>query len=213
MVTTSKTLIVWRHGQTDYNRQFRVQGQVDTPLNEVGRTQARAAAEHLLQLPISWIVASPLQRAWITAEAVSRPLSLPVELDDRLRERNFGSWEGKTAEEIKAQWPEDFTSWREWGDPDPERTGVEPRREVGKRVAEAWREHMERLGPGETLLCVSHGSACTQGITELLGIDPSDWFGIHGMDNCHWAILQSSNRRPGWRIMGYNLGAKDPAIL
>lgn len=207
-----KTLIIWRHGQTDYNLGRRVQGQIDIPLNERGRAQAESAASVLAGLPISRIVASPLGRARETAETVARRLGMAVELDERLKERNFGSWEGLTAEEIQAGWPEDFTSWRDWGDPNPERTGVELRREVGERVAESWREHAGRIVDGETMLLVSHGSACTQGVTAMLGIDPSDWFGIHGLDNCHWAVLQSSNRKPGWRIMGYNLGAEDTAI-
>lgn len=208
-----KTLIIWRHGQTDYNLQLRVQGQVDVALNERGLRQAEAASRELARLELSRIVASPLTRALQTAETVASRLGLPVETDARLQERNFGAWEGLTAEEIRAGWPNDFTSWRDWGDPDPLRTGVEPRRDVGKRVAGAWRDYAQEMEPGQTILFVSHGSACTQGVTELLEIDPSDWFGLQGLDNCHWAVLQSTKRKPGWRISAYNLGVEETRIL
>lgn len=207
-----KTLLLWRHGQTDYNAALRIQGQVDIPLNECGLAQAQAAAALLAQEPIVRIVSSPLQRAAATAGAVAKLLGVSVELDERLKERDFGQWEGLTGEEIKAGWPQEFTTWREWGDPDPQLTGVETREAVGERMAAAFREHAKELEPGQTMLLVSHGSACTQGITALLGINPSDWFGIHGMDNCHWARLESTPRHPGWRLMSYNLGAQDTRI-
>lgn len=207
MGDTSKTLLMWRHGQTDYNANLRIQGQIDIPLNDTGLAQAQAAAVELAKEPIVRIVSSPLARALGTAAPVAKLLGLPVETDIRLQERDFGQWEGLTGEEIKAGWPDDFTSWRDWGDPDPERTGVETRRAVGERMSQACREYAASLGEGETMLIVSHGSACTQAITTLLGLDCSDWFGIHGMDNCHWARLETTPRKPGWRVRAYNLGS------
>lgn len=209
----TKNLVMWRHGQTDYNKQLRVQGQVDIALNPTGREQAEAAAAVLATMPITRIVASPLGRAVDTAQALASRLELPVDLDERLKERAFGAWEGLTAEEIKAGWPDDFTTWRDFGDPDPEKTGVELRKDVGLRVAAAYRDHAAQAKDGETILFVSHGSATTQGISALLGIEPGDWYGLHGMDNCHWAVIQSTHRPPLWRIRSYNLGAQDTNIL
>ncbi|MCV0002146.1 histidine phosphatase family protein [Mobiluncus mulieris] len=212
MENTAKTLLLWRHGQTDYNAALRIQGQIDIPLNATGVAQAEAAAAQLATEPIVRIVSSPLGRAVATAQCAAKLLGLPVETDARLQERGFGQWEGLTGEEIKAGWPDDFTSWRDWGDPDSARTGVESRRAVGERLSQACRDFAADLSAGQTMLVVSHGSACTQAVTTLLGLDCRDWFGFHGMDNCHWARLETTSRHPGWRVRGYNLGASDTRL-
>lgn len=77
-------LILWRHGQTDYNSQGRIQGQVDVPLNETGRDQARRAAEDIAALGPTRIVSSPLIRARDTAEALASLTGLSVEIDEGL---------------------------------------------------------------------------------------------------------------------------------
>lgn len=212
MGTAAKTLIICRHGQTDYNLVPRVQGHVDIPLNQQGKQQALHAAEVLQKTPIVRIIASPLQRAAQTATAIAKPLGLTVEFDPRLQERNFGQWEGLTWEEIKTGWPKEYDTWLEGGNPAPENTGVESREKVGQRMALALQDFSAAMSPGQTILVVSHGSACTQGITTMLGINPNRWFGIGGMDNCHWACLQTSQRHPGWVLRGYNLGAEDTSL-
>ena len=93
-------LIVWRHGNTDWNAGNRVQGQTDIPLNELGREQAAAAAAMLAALKPDAIVASDLQRAARTAAALAALTGLPVRTDARLRERYFGQWQGLTMTEV-----------------------------------------------------------------------------------------------------------------
>jgi|RhiMethySRZTD1v2_1073278.scaffolds.fasta_scaffold05050_16 broad specificity phosphatase PhoE len=90
-----------RHGQTDWNAQGRIQGHTDVPLNATGVAQAQAAAGRLQGRGIDWIVSSPLARARSTAEFVARRLGLPVQLDDDLKERRFGAFEGMIADEVK----------------------------------------------------------------------------------------------------------------
>jgi broad specificity phosphatase PhoE len=90
-----------RHGQTDWNAQGRIQGHTDVPLNATGVAQAQAAAGRLAGRGIDWIVSSPLARARSTAEFVARRLGLPVQLDDDLKERRFGAFEGMIADEVK----------------------------------------------------------------------------------------------------------------
>ncbi len=90
-----------RHGETDWNVQKRLQGHTDTPLNENGREQARAAIALLQNHPIDRIVASPLSRAFETAEIVNAALKKPIETHEGLKERHFGLFEGKTHEEIE----------------------------------------------------------------------------------------------------------------
>lgn len=92
---------VLRHGQTDWNAQLRLQGSTDIPLNETGREQARTAAQFLAAQGITRIVASPLSRAYETAEIVAQSLGLPVQTDPRLIERNFGLFEGMTIDEVE----------------------------------------------------------------------------------------------------------------
>ncbi|UDF04606.1 histidine phosphatase family protein [Asticcacaulis sp. AND118] len=92
---------VLRHGQTDWNAQMRLQGSTDIPLNETGREQARVAARFLADQGITRIVASPLIRAYETANIVGRALDLPVITDGRLTERHFGIFEGLTIDEVE----------------------------------------------------------------------------------------------------------------
>ena len=92
---------VLRHGQTDWNAQMRLQGSTDIPLNETGREQARVASRFLRDQNITRIVASPLSRAFETAQIVAEALGLPVETDPRLIERNFGLFEGLTVDEVE----------------------------------------------------------------------------------------------------------------
>ena len=94
------TILLARHGETDWNRDLRVQGHSDTPLNETGRAQARELARSLAAEPIHAIYASDLARARETAEIVAAARKLEVSSEPGLRERSFGSWEGLTRQEI-----------------------------------------------------------------------------------------------------------------
>lgn len=104
-------LIFLRHGETEFNRAGRWQGQIDSPLTAKGREQARAAAERMGTIRIKEILSSPLGRAHDTALIVGERLNLPVRCDDRLMEVGSGFCEGLTHEEIEARWP-GFIAWR-----------------------------------------------------------------------------------------------------
>jgi uncharacterized phosphatase len=93
------TLLLIRHGETDWNAEGRLQGHTDRPLNDYGRRQAHALAERLASDEIAAIYASDLARARETAEIVGARLGLPVVLEPGLRERDWGSWEGLTGSE------------------------------------------------------------------------------------------------------------------
>jgi glucosyl-3-phosphoglycerate phosphatase len=182
-----------------------MQGQIDIPLDDVGRWQAAEGARHLSQRHRpARIVASDLERATSTAQMLSDLVGVPVEADARLRERHFGEWEGRTAKEISDQWPEEYEVWRSGGD--PKRTGAETRAEVAERVALAVEEHAAELTDTETLVVVAHGAAITLGITALLGLDAS-WRIMTGLTNAHWSLLHPSGRQPGrWHLEAHNLG-------
>jgi broad specificity phosphatase PhoE len=99
------TILLVRHGETDWNRERRWQGHADRPLNETGRTQAHALAELLAADPPEAIWSSDLTRARETAEIVGARLGLPVAFDERLREVDVGEWSGLTAAEAEERFP------------------------------------------------------------------------------------------------------------
>ena len=202
---SASRVVLWRHGQTDLNIAGRIQGSLDVPLNDSGRSQAQAAAAVLAEYSPSLVVSSPLARAHSTAQALAHSLDLDVDVDDRLVERDFGRWEGLDRDAIRSGWPEQFATWTSGGQ--PEGLGVETRAAVGERVSAAIDEWAGRAEG--TVVVVAHGSALTCGVSALLGMDPENWFGLRGMDNCHWAILAAQlGRQPAWRINAYKLGAK-----
>lgn len=101
-----------RHGVTDWNRDTRIQGQLDIGLNETGRWQARRLALALADEELSAVCASDLARAIETARELTQPRGLEVIADPGLRERGFGTFEGSTFVEIEARWPVDAARWR-----------------------------------------------------------------------------------------------------
>jgi broad specificity phosphatase PhoE len=99
------TILIARHGETDWNRAGRFQGHADPPLNESGRRQAEKLAEALGDEPPDAIYASDLRRAFDTAEFVGARFGLPVVRERALREIDVGSWQGLTRDEIDdRQW-------------------------------------------------------------------------------------------------------------
>ena len=195
-------LIIWRHGNTDWNGDNRVQGQTDTPLNDLGRRQAAAAAPRLAALRPDAIVASDLSRAADTAAALAALTDLPVRVDARLREREFGRWQGLTMSEIAERFPEEHARWRA-GEQSPG-CGIESLDDLGKRVAEALGEAADAL-PGGTTVLATHGGAARQGCGALLGWPPPVLRTIGGLSNCHWAELRHDAVR-GWQLQSYNVG-------
>ena len=203
-MTAGKVLLL-RHGQTDWNVALRLQGQSDIDLNEVGREQARSVAAALAALEPAAVAASDLSSARETAELVAGGLGLEVRVDPRLREKDFGLWEGLTGEEIAAGWPAEYATWRSGQHP----VGFESetRGAVGERFASGVEDAAAELSSSDTLLVVAHGACIAAGITTLLGLDADSWVGIRGIGNCHWSVLGSSDREPRWRLEGHNVSA------
>ena len=192
-------LILWRHGQTDYNLQGRIQGRVDIPLNETGREQARRAADGIAALAPTRIVSSPLTRARATAEVLASLTGLGVEIDPG-------------AADIKKQWPDHYATWRAGGD--LPRFSIESRRQTAERVGETLKTIAFDAGKDEVIVAVSHGAATNLGATYLLGMDPQQWFGLRGMSNCCYALMRTSERPPGWSVVKWNAGPPvDPSPL
>lgn len=144
-------LLLVRHGQSTWNESGRWQGQADPPLTDLGRDQARRAAERLaadLGVPEA-VWASDLERARRTADAIAAPHGLQVVVDPRVRERHAGPWEGLTRPEIDERFPGHLGQGRR-----PE--GMETDDEVRDRVLVAFAEVLDTLGGG-TGVAVTHG--------------------------------------------------------
>jgi probable phosphoglycerate mutase len=148
------TVMLVRHGETDWNRDGRIQGQSDPPLNDLGREQARELATSLTGQHVDAIYASDLRRARETAEILAAELGLPVVVDADLRELHFGDWEGSTIEELTAEFPDAVERWRS-GDEIPW-AGGETREQMAERVRRAVRR-LAATHDGGQILLVAHG--------------------------------------------------------
>jgi broad specificity phosphatase PhoE len=111
----TKNIYVIRHGETDWNKTFKFQGQTNIPLNETGLEQAKALVPILAHLQIESVYSSPLLRAYKTAEIAASELKLTIQKDDRLQETHVGVAEGLTAEELIAKFGEEtLLKWRSY---------------------------------------------------------------------------------------------------
>ena len=179
MVTT---ILLTRHGETDWNREHRMQGHTDRPLNDAGRAQALALAEALAREPLDAVYASDLSRASETARAVAEPRRLPVRTLRELREKDFGTWEGLTDEEILLRFPEARRG--HWGD-------GETHEEMAGRVVAALRTIAEHH-PGARVLVVSHGGPLRAVLRHCSAADD----GL--IANCHVARLEIEDGDLRW---------------
>lgn len=154
-------LLVVRHGETAFNAEGRFSGQLDIPLSPLGAQQAEALGQRLALERLDVIVASDLQRARATAQAIARHHGLPVEEDVDLREIAFGAWEGETYDEVVARNPAMVQCW----EADPTITappGGETVTQLHARVVRALDRWYGR-SPQSTVLWVVHG-----GVIEVL---------------------------------------------
>lgn len=152
-------LILIRHGETDWNRELRFQGQIDVPLNATGHEQARRIGLRLAQEDVHTLVCSDLVRAQQTALPVTqhRPTDQELQpvLDVALREQSFGVIEGLLVADIKVQFPEEWAQWMQF-DADYAFAGGESVRQFHTRVLAAVRA-LAQTYPQQTVAVVTHG--------------------------------------------------------
>ena len=208
-----RRVVLWRHGRTEWNVAGRVQGQTDTQLDEVGREQARSAAARLAALGPDRIVSSDLVRARDTAQQLAEATGLDVELDERLREMNFGGREGMTWREAWAAFPDGMRAWVE-GD-ETQIPGSETHRGAGDRFAAALHDHVSLLRAGGTLVVVAHGAVLRTGVCSFLQIPESHWSSLGALSNCSWSVLEENRRGDWskWRLTEWNAGTLPEPVL
>jgi broad specificity phosphatase PhoE len=147
------TILLARHGETEWNREGRFQGHADPPLNSTGRAQAVDLSVALMAEEIAAVYSSPLRRALETAEVVAASHGLePLPVDD-LREVDVGSWSGLTRAEVEERFPAQFARWLAYGQGWEDGETYE---EMGRRAVDALLR-LAAAHDGERVLAVTHG--------------------------------------------------------
>ncbi|MCI0395455.1 MAG: histidine phosphatase family protein [Chloroflexi bacterium] len=164
------TLLLIRHGQTDWNAAGRWQGQIDIPLNDTGRGQVQALARRLAGWPVRVIYSSDLLRAAETAAILGRSFGLKPVYKPALRERNSGIFQGMLFEEVQAHYPEQYQQLLENGDAPP---GGESAQEVSWRVAPVY-EQVASRHRGQAVIMVGHGGALRILLAHIFGRRPAE---------------------------------------
>jgi phosphoserine phosphatase len=173
-------MLLVRHGETDWNREKRFQGQIDVPLNEQGKVQAEQVSEFLQSVAIDRAVTSPMLRPKQTAEAIlQRHPGLTLELEPQLQEISHGLWEGKLEEEIEQGYPGLLKQWQET----PETVQMpegENLQQVWQRATAAWDAIVSSTPLGEgrptTVLVVAHDAVNKAILCHVLGQSPEHFW-------------------------------------
>ncbi len=165
------TILLARHGESDWNAAGRWQGHTDRPLTELGRRQARLLGQQVATMPVEAAYASDLRRAWETAELALAGRGISVVRLRSLREVDVGSWAGLTARELEDRFPQELARWRAGG---TGWSGGETYDEMAERVVAAVGEIATRH-VGRCVLVVSHGGALRALKARASGLSYADY--------------------------------------
>ena len=184
-------LLLARHDQTDWNAQHRYQGHAQVPLNETGQRQAAALGDRLAREGIEVVYSSDLPRAWQTAQAVAAVCGLPVQAEPRIREMDFGEWQGRTHAEIRglggaSAHPGGHQEPLSYAPPGGETLG-----QLAERVRAAL-EDARRTQQDKTVLWVTHGGPLRTLLCLVLGLD----LGQNGQFRTHTASVSELHVLP-----------------
>ncbi|MBM0741397.1 histidine phosphatase family protein [Phormidium sp. CLA17] len=169
-------LLLVRHGETEWNRQKRFQGQIDVPLNDNGRSQSNQAAEFLKAIPIDHAITSPMLRPKETAEVIlQHHPDVALDFEDNLKEISHGLWEGKLESEIEQEFPGELQRWQQTPEVVQMPAG-ENLQQVWDRATTAWDEIVQAAvnqpKPGTTLV-VAHDAVNKAILCYVLGLEPN----------------------------------------
>ena len=188
-------IIAIRHGETAWNVDTRIQGQLDIPLNALGQWQASRVGSALADETLHAVYASDLLRAWQTAEQISLNTGLGVTPEQGLRERGFGVFEGRTFSEIEAELPEQARRWR-IRDPEFAPEGGESLIDFRQRILQT-ASRLAAQHAGEQIALVAHG-----GVMDVL------YRAATGQDlqaPRTWALGNAAINRLLWTPQGFSL--------
>jgi probable phosphoglycerate mutase len=193
-------LLLVRHGETDWNREGRFQGQIDIPLNERGLAQAAAARDFLAGVPIQRAWSSVMARPRRTAEVIleAHP-GVELATTEGLVEIGHGLWEGRLEQEIAAQWPELLADWKAAPHTEQMPEG-ETIHDVRERSLASWLAIASSLRDGETGIVVAHDAVNKTILCELLGLGPAHI----------WAVKQGNG---GVTVIDYPEGSNPLGVV
>ncbi len=203
-------MVLLRHGRTADNAAGRIQGQLNTPLDDVGRAQARAVAPLLAAARPAVVVSSDLSRARDTATPLAEAAGVLLGCDPRLRELDLGRWVGLTSDQAAQRYPQEHTAWR--NGVDVARGGGETYQQAGTRAVAAVHEALPEVPAGGVLVAVTHGGTARGMLCVLLELAAPQWWRFAALGNACWTVLVEDPR--GWRLeaLGVGPGAlADPA--
>ena len=166
-------IILIRHGETNWNKEGRFQGQIDIPLNEKGKEQASRASKYLEKIEFTKAFSSSMARPYETAKIILENNNIKIEKIKSLVEISHGLWEGKLEEEIKRTWPEMLKDWHE----NPESVTMpegESIKQVSERSISAWDLICNSQKENDTSLLVAHDAVNKTLICHILGLSYSD---------------------------------------
>ena len=199
----SSRVFLLRHGRTAWNAERRFQGQADPPLDDVGRAQAYEAAALVAALDANVLLSSDAMRAVQTAEPIAEITGLEILVDQRLRERSLGHWEGLTRDEVADRYPDEYADWI--AGRDVSRRGGETRKQVAARALAAFSD----LPDVATAVLVTHSATAMALCSALLGMR-QEVHVLGPLANCHWSELwveHHDGAGPLWRLRAHNIGA------
>jgi probable phosphoglycerate mutase len=175
------TLVLVRHGETDWNAGNRFQGHADPPLNDTGRAQAEALAGELRRETFTALYTSPLRRAAETAAIVASRLGLVPIPDEALKEVDVGTWSGLTREEVEQRYPDGFARWLEYGHGWDDGETYD---ELGARVVAGLVRIAERHDGGH-VLAITHGGPIRSALAAAARVSFDEARrSIHVIGNC-----------------------------
>jgi phosphoserine phosphatase len=176
---TGPRLLLVRHGETEWNRQKRFQGQIDVPLNDMGRTQSKQAAEFLKSVKIDLAVSSPMLRPKETAEIILQyHPQIQLELRDDLREISHGLWEGKLEAEIEQGYPGELARWHHTP-AEVQMPEGENLQQVWQRAIAVWQEIVAAAATHPeftTVLVVAHDAINKAILCHVVGLGPENFW-------------------------------------
>jgi len=185
-VATRSRLILVRHGQSTYNAEHRIQGQLDPPLTDLGRREAGAAATRFQAGEVVGFYCSPLARARETAAAIGRALGREAEPVPGLMEIGLGTWEGRTGAELAREEPELWAQWTDFSSWDLVPRG-EGRTAFTNRVSTTLHDLWARHPEGD-VVCVTHGGVVQVALHEAIGRVPDGQFPFR-IENASISVL------------------------
>ena len=187
-------IYLMRHGETEWNKIGKFQGQVDTPLAKVGILQAQKTSEGMKEIPFDCIFSSPLKRAYMTAQIIRGDREIPLIRDNRLKEMSFGIYEGRRLAGFNK--PGRVRAMRFRNDPvryRPPKHG-ETFEELIARTSGFIREEILPLeGKMDTILITAHGAAVRSIILALTGRELKDFWNTPFGKNCSTALFECEN--------------------